>query len=234
MPDDVYPPGERGLSTATPLCDDLRRGSRGAPSAAPEAQRDVPRGVARRDDRSLPCAVPRVAVPLKTLGYCRRCGEEIELADDLDSDCDIDRHRHVIFVAGQPRQLTPTFWQLFVLLYRRRGTVVSSTLLRRQRENLRLLRKLLAGSRYQIVNHRDIGYELIVTFRPAAPESLPVPHMISAALERAPEGLSRAAIADAILRDYGSKIFGHTLTRALLRMRAAGRIRRVGYTWFLI
>jgi hypothetical protein len=35
--------------------------------------------------------------------------------------------------------------------------------LRRRRENLRQLRKVLAGSRYEIVNHRDIGYELIVT-----------------------------------------------------------------------
>jgi DNA-binding response OmpR family regulator len=103
-------------------------------------------------------------VQARSLRFCRRCGEEIELADNLDRQCDIDRHRHIIFVAGEPRQLSPTFWDLFTLLYRHRGTVVSSkALLRSQRENLRQLRNLLAGSRYEIVNHRDIGYELIVT-----------------------------------------------------------------------
>jgi DNA-binding response OmpR family regulator len=105
----------------------------------------------------------------KVRRLCRRCGEEIELANDLDRECDIDRHRRIISVGGQPRQLTPMSWHLFTLLYRRRGTVVSSkAILRRQRENLRQLRKVLVGSRYEIVNHRDIGYELIVT-----PEHLP-------------------------------------------------------------
>ena len=100
----------------------------------------------------------------KVRRLCRRCGEEIDLADDLDRQCDIDRHRHIVFVAGAPRHLTPTYWHLFTLLYRHRGTVVSSkAILRRQRENLRQLRKVLVGSRYEIVNHRDIGYELIVT-----------------------------------------------------------------------
>jgi len=123
-----------------------------------------------------------------------------------------------------------------MLLYRDRGTVVSSaTVLSRQRENLRLLRKLLVGSRYQIINHQAIGYELVVTPEPAGPKPPPVRHMISAALEHAaPEGLSRAEIAAAISRDYGSKISGHTLTVTLLRMHAAGRVRRVGQTWFLM
>ena len=52
---------------------------------------------------------------------CERCGEEIELANDLDREPDIDRERHIIFAAGEPRQLS---WQLFTLLYRRRGSVV--------------------------------------------------------------------------------------------------------------
>jgi hypothetical protein len=167
---------------------------------------------------------------------CWRCAEEIALANLLDREGDIDRHRNIILVHGEPRQLTPTLWQLFVLLYRRRGTVVSSAiLLRRQRENLRQLRKLLAGSRYRIVNHRGIGYELIVTLKPAAPKLPPVRHMISAALEHAaPEGLARAGLAAAISRDHGIKISGHTLTVTLWRMHAAGRIRRIGRTWFLI
>jgi DNA-binding winged helix-turn-helix (wHTH) protein len=100
----------------------------------------------------------------KVQRLCRRCGEEIERADDLDRECDNDRHRPIVFVAGEPRQLTPTCWHLFMLLYRRRGTVVSSeALLRPQREILRRLRKALDGSRYAIVNHRGVGYELIVT-----------------------------------------------------------------------
>jgi hypothetical protein len=82
----------------------------------------------------------------------------------------------LIFAGGQPRQLTPMSWRLFTLLYRRRGTVVSSkALLRRRRENLRQLRKVLAGSRYEIVNHRDIGYELIVTPEHVLLSARPVP-----------------------------------------------------------
>ena len=93
---------------------------------------------------------------------CKRCGEEIELANDLDREPDIDRDRHIIFVAGEPRQIPRAFWQLFTLLYRRRGTVVPTADLYPRRESVRQLRKLLAGSRYQIVNYRTIGYELIV------------------------------------------------------------------------
>ena len=48
--------------------------------------------------------MPRVAVPLKTRGYCRRCGEEIELANGLECERDIDWDLHVIFV----RQAAPT------------------------------------------------------------------------------------------------------------------------------
>jgi hypothetical protein len=104
-----------------------------------------------------------------SLRLCRRCGEEIELANDLDRECDIGSAPTFISVAGESRQLTRAWWELLTLLYRRRGTAVSSkAILRRQRENLRLLRKVLVGSRYEIVNHRDIGYELIAT-----PEHLP-------------------------------------------------------------
>jgi hypothetical protein len=41
--------------------------------------------------------------------------------------------------------------------------VSSEALLRPQREILSRLRKALDGSRYAIVNHRGVGYELIVT-----------------------------------------------------------------------
>jgi hypothetical protein len=78
-----------------------------------------------------------------------------------------DRDRHVIFVAGEPRQLTPQFWRLFTSLYSCRGGVVPISLLRLQRQNLSSLRKLLAGSRYQIVNRKSIGCERIVTHLPA-------------------------------------------------------------------
>ena len=36
------------------------------------------------------------------------------------------------------------------------------------RENVRRLRKVLAGSRYEIVNHPTLGYELIVVDGPGA------------------------------------------------------------------
>lgn len=62
-----------------------------------------------------------------------------------------------------------------MLLYRHRGDVVSNGHIRAKlsegsdqpsthliREHIRQLRKVLAGSRYQIANYRSLGYELIV------------------------------------------------------------------------
>ena len=59
-----------------------------------------------------------------------------------------------------------------MLLYRYRGDVVSNDCIRAElsdqpsthliTEHMRLLRKVLAGSRYQIVNYRSLGYELVV------------------------------------------------------------------------
>ena len=77
------------------------------------------------------------------------------------------------------RRLTPNFWRLFTLLYRNRGDVVDNHRIQAElydeteqplaanavRENVRRLRKALAGSRYEIVNHPTLGYELIVTAR---------------------------------------------------------------------
>jgi DNA-binding response OmpR family regulator len=87
-----------------------------------------------------------------------------------------------LLVAGKPRRLTPNFWQLFTLLYRHRGDVVDNDRICAElydaneqpvaanaaRENVRRLRRALAGSRYEIVNHRTLGYELIVSAVPAA------------------------------------------------------------------
>ena len=111
-----------------------------------------------------------------TFAPCDRCGEEIALANDLDQAGDIDRRRHLVLVAGKPRRLTPKFWQLLTLLYRHRGDVVDNDRICAElydemeqpvaanaaRETVRRLRKALAGSRYEIVNHPTLGYELIV------------------------------------------------------------------------
>jgi DNA-binding response OmpR family regulator len=59
------------------------------------------------------------------VALCKRCGEEIALANDLDRDSDIDRRRHRLMVGGKPRSLTATHWQIFALLYRHSGDVVS-------------------------------------------------------------------------------------------------------------
>ena len=112
---------------------------------------------------------------------CDRCGEEITLANDLDQAWDIDRRRHLVLVAGKPRRLPPNFWRLFTFLYQHRGDVVDDDRIRAElynameqpvaanavRENVRRLRKALAGSRYEIVNHPTLGYELIVRDVPA-------------------------------------------------------------------
>jgi DNA-binding response OmpR family regulator len=113
------------------------------------------------------------------LSLCDRCGEEIAFANDLDQAGDIDRRRHLVLVAGKPRRLTPNFWRLFTLLYRHRGDVVDNDRIQAEiydeterplagnavRENVRRLRNALAGSRYEIVNHPTLGYELIVNAR---------------------------------------------------------------------
>jgi DNA-binding response OmpR family regulator len=110
------------------------------------------------------------------LPLCDRCGEEIAIANDLDQIGDIDRRRHIVVVAGKQCRLAPTLWRLFTLLYRHRGDVVDNdrvhaelccemeqpTVANGLKENVRRLRKALAGSRYEIVNHPTLGYELII------------------------------------------------------------------------
>jgi DNA-binding response OmpR family regulator len=109
------------------------------------------------------------------VALCDRCGEEIALANALDQAGDIDRRRHRVMVAGKPRSLTTTHWQIFMLLYRHRGDVVYNDRIHAElskgsdhpsahliTEHMRRLRKVLAGSRYQIANYRSLGYELIV------------------------------------------------------------------------
>jgi DNA-binding response OmpR family regulator len=116
------------------------------------------------------------------LPLCDRCGEEIGFANEIDHAGDIDRRRHLVLVAGKPRRLTPNFWRLFTLVYRHRGDVVDNDRIQAElydemeqqmaanavRENVRRLRKALAGSRYEIVNHPTLGYELIVADVPGA------------------------------------------------------------------
>ena len=101
------------------------------------------------------------------MALCERCGEEIAVANDLDLARDVDRRRHQVMIAGKPRSLTATHWQIFMLLYRHRGDVVYNDRIhaelseRRDRpsaelikEHMRQLSKVLAGSRFQIVNYR--------------------------------------------------------------------------------
>jgi DNA-binding response OmpR family regulator len=101
------------------------------------------------------------------LALCDRYGEEIARANDLDLAGDVDRHRHLVMVAGSRRSLTATHCQIFMLLYRHRGDVVYNDRIHaelsegrdRPSADMRQLRKVLAGSRYQIVNYRSIGYD---------------------------------------------------------------------------
>jgi DNA-binding response OmpR family regulator len=121
-----------------------------------------------------------------TVALCKRCGEEIAVANDLDLAGDVDRRRHLVMVAGSRRSLTATHWQIFMLLYRHRGDVVYNDRIHAElsegrdrpsaeliREHMRQLRKVLAGSRYRIVNYRSLGYELILAHTSDA--AAPVP-----------------------------------------------------------
>jgi DNA-binding response OmpR family regulator len=85
-----------------------------------------------------------------------------------DQAGDIDRRRHTVLVAGKPRRLTPRFWRLFPLLYAHRGDVVDNDRLLAElyrdmelpmapnaiRQNVRRLRKVPAGSRFEIITTR--------------------------------------------------------------------------------
>jgi DNA-binding response OmpR family regulator len=117
------------------------------------------------------------------VALCARCREEITLANALDHAGDIDRRRHQVMVAGKPRSLTATHWRIFMLLYQHRSDVVYNDRIHAElsegrdrpsaeliREHMRQLRKVLAGSTYQIVNYRSLGYELIVADALGGPE----------------------------------------------------------------
>jgi hypothetical protein len=55
------------------------------------------------------------------VALCKRCGEEIAVANELDRAGYIDRPRRTVFVDRKPRRLTEMHWRLFVLLCSRRG-----------------------------------------------------------------------------------------------------------------
>jgi DNA-binding response OmpR family regulator len=88
---------------------------------------------------------------------------------------------NLVLVAGKPCRVAPTLWRLFTVLYWHRSDVIDNDRLRDElyremeqpmaakvvKENVRRLRKLLAGSRYEIVNHPSLGYELIIADVPA-------------------------------------------------------------------
>jgi DNA-binding response OmpR family regulator len=74
-----------------------------------------------------------------------------------------------------------------MLLYRHRGDVVYNDRIHTElsergdrpsaeliREHMRQLRKVLAGSKYQIVNYRALGYQLIVADTSDASATAPV------------------------------------------------------------
>jgi DNA-binding response OmpR family regulator len=85
-------------------------------------------------------------------------------------------------VAGQSRRLSATHWRVFTLLYSHRGDVVHTDRIHAVldrgvqkrpapdtiREHIRNLRRVLAGSRYLIENHRGVGYELVSDVASAA------------------------------------------------------------------
>jgi DNA-binding response OmpR family regulator len=106
------------------------------------------------------------------VALCDCCHEEIAVANDLDRTGDVDRRRP----GNRRRQASVTDRDalIFMLLYRYRGDVVYNDRTQAElsegrdrpsaeliREHMRQLRKVLAGSRYQIVNYRSLGYELI-------------------------------------------------------------------------
>jgi hypothetical protein len=97
---------------------------------------------------------------------CERCKTEITLANLLDAEPDVNRRRRELVAGGERRVLPPTTWALFEALYAGRGEPVSGDFLRKAigasdlSGHLHQLRRALAGSRYRVETHRDVGYEL--------------------------------------------------------------------------
>jgi DNA-binding winged helix-turn-helix (wHTH) protein len=103
--------------------------------------------------------------------FCRRCGAEIVTANLMDVDPGIDRaHFSLILIDGRHRQLSPSEWALFAMLYERHGRVVSpheigaatGIPISALREHVYRLRPLLTKTRFQLLTHRAQGFELIV------------------------------------------------------------------------
>jgi hypothetical protein len=97
---------------------------------------------------------------------CERCKTEITLANLLDAEPDVNRRRRELVAGGERRVLPPITWALFEALYAGRGEPVSGDFLRKAigasalSGHLHQLRRALAGSRYRVETHRDVGYEL--------------------------------------------------------------------------
>ena len=97
---------------------------------------------------------------------CERCKTEIALANALDAEPDVNRRRRELLAGGDRRVLCGTAWALFEALYAGRGEPVSGDFLRKAigasalSGHLHQLRRALAGSRYRVETHRDVGYEL--------------------------------------------------------------------------
>jgi hypothetical protein len=85
-----------------------------------------------------------------------------------DAEPDVNRRRHELFAGGERRVLPVTAWALFEALYAGRGEPVSGEFLSKAigvsslSRHLPQLRRALAGSRYRVEIHRDLGYELKV------------------------------------------------------------------------
>jgi DNA-binding response OmpR family regulator len=103
--------------------------------------------------------------------FCRRCGAEIVTANLMDIDPGVDRAHFALVLSGdRRRQLSPTEWRLFAMLYRRHGRVVANVEVARAarisgdnlREQIRRLHQRLIGSRFRLVTHGADDYELVV------------------------------------------------------------------------
>jgi DNA-binding response OmpR family regulator len=91
---------------------------------------------------------------------------------------ELDRHRRTILVAGETRYFSPKPWEVFELLFRRRGRPVAKETLIGQlwpqerlsepddaehtlRMHIATVRQILRGSPWEIVGRKGFGWELV-------------------------------------------------------------------------
>ena len=104
---------------------------------------------------------------------CDRCRQEIETANRMDHDPQVDRGLVAVVAGEEYRRLSPVQWTVFEILYRALDRMVPSPAIAdgagipgEVRQTVMGLRRKLDGTRFHVENYRGFGYALRTTGAP--------------------------------------------------------------------